>query len=224
MATIIHPIFEECKKYTLDPFWKEKFSNFACNRFPPGARYDANHKNMILKINGKTEVIALSDDATYVFQVMLNILREKFGMQSTRDIEFQKGEMENNVRNNTIEIDCEWKKIKPKHIKDQLVMDYIIHLKEKYKLTQPEVRNLISIIQLGFEFKSLTQDNVIFKNGRVKIIEGLEFDKSTRTFSTPKITSIISRPTEKVSSTDKFCTALKKFLRDDNLRMNKFKS
>lgn len=223
-STIIHPVFEECQNYTLDPYWKEKFSNFARNRFPTGVRYDPTHRNLILKLdNKKTEVVALpEDDPTYCFQIVMKILRERLNMHSNRDLKSRKEEMTNASQKNVCDLDCEWKKIKPRHLKDQLMMDYIAELKQTHKLTPAEVKHLISVVQLGFQFKALSQDDVEFSDGVIKNIEGLEFDEETRKFITPEY-ACSSKAAEKTSNADKFYSSLKKFLRDDAIRMNKFR-
>lgn len=223
-TTIIHPLFEECKNYTLDPYWKEKFSSFARNRFPQGVRYDPTHRNLILKTEGKkTEVVGLpEDDPVSCFQTVMKIMREKFNMHSNRDITSRKEEMETESQKNICHFDCEWKKIKPRHLKDQLMMDYVAFLKEKHNLSPAEVRHLISVVQLGFQFKSLSQDDVVFSDGVIKNIEGLKFDKHKRKFVVPEYPPC-SKLAEKTGHSDKFYSSLKKFLRDDASRINKFR-
>lgn len=225
MASVIHPIFEECKNYTLDPFWKEKFSNFACNKFPHGIRYDSAHGNLILKLDGKrTEVIGLPEsDPSLVFKIVMKILKEKLDMNSNRDIKIRKEEMENFSQKGICDLNCEWKKIKPKHLKDQLITDYIAKLKQKHDLSPVEVKNLISVVQLGFQFRAFSQDSVDYSDGVVKNIEGLVFDSKTRKFKTPEYASSGNKTIEKNSSTGKFYPAFKKFMREDALRINKFR-
>lgn len=222
-STIIHPLFEECKNYTLDPYWKDKFSNFAHNRFPVGVRYDPAHRNLILKLDGKkTEVVALpEDDAAYSFQIVMKILRERLDMHSNRDLKTRKEKMVTDSHALRCDLDCEWKKIKPRHLKDQLMMDYIAGLKQKYNLTPPEVKHLISVVQLGFQFRAFSQDDVNFSKGVVKNIEGLKFDSKTRKFMIPEYPS--SKTSDKASTADKFYSNLKKFLKDDAIRSSKFR-
>lgn len=223
-STIIHPLFEECKNFTLDLYWRDIFTKFALNRFPTGIRYDPTHKNLILKINGKkTEVIALpEEDPAFCFQIVMRIMRDKLNMHSTRDIKSGKEELAIDSQKNVCNLDCEWKKIKPRYLKDQLMMDYIAKLKEKYSLTPQEVKHLISIIQLGFQFKGLSQDDVDFSDGAIQDIQGLSFDRKTRKFTVPEYSSC-SKTAEKPPNTDKFYPMLKKYLRDDTLRKNKFR-
>jgi len=224
MSVTIHPVFLECKNYTLDPYWKEKFDNFSRNKFPQGIRYDSTHQNLILKLdNKKTEIVALPiDDPAYTFQTMMKILQDKLNMRSNRDVTLQKEEMNNFCSQNVYEMDCEWKKIKPKNLKDQLIMDYIAKVKEKHNLNDKEVKNLVSIIQIGFQFRSLSQDDVEFSNGIITDIRNLVFDKKTRKFSTPDY-GTVTKVLEKGNSANKFHSGIKKFIRDNNLRISKFR-
>ncbi len=221
--SVIYPIFEECKKYTLDPYWKDKFTNFAHNKFPSEIKYDPVHKNLILKLDGKKrEVIGLpDDDPIFTFQVVMKILRENLNMNSNRDIKFRKEEMEIACQKNVCDLDCEWKKIKPRHLKDQFIMDYIAKLKEEHNLSSQEVKELISVVHLGFQFKALSQDGVDFSDGAVQNIEGLTFDENTRKFKIPEY-AVCGKTVEKIINPDRFVSTLKKFIRDDSLRRSKF--
>lgn len=220
---VIFPLFEECKNYTLDRCWMDWFANFACNKFPSGVKYDPKHHNLILKIGTKTtEVIALPEDPPQLFTVLMTILKQKLGMRSSRDLKIQKEEMEAAIKHRSADLDCDFKRIKPKHLKDQLIMNYIASLKEKYNLTRSEYNDTVSTIQLGFQFKSIVPDDVVYENGTILDIKGVHFDEQTRRFSTPAYAKLPSKP-EKQSSADKFLASLHKFIKDNNLRAQKYK-
>jgi hypothetical protein len=221
---IVHPLFAECSQYTLDPFWKEKFENFSFNKFPNGVRYDAQHQNLILKLPGKkTEVVALPyEDIPRTFQIIMGVLKEKLGLMSNRDIKINKEALKEDKQNNTTDLDCEWKKIKPRGLKDQLMSDYILYLRSKYSLTSAETRQLTSVIQLGFQFKAFSQDDVIFKRGKVKGIQGLVFNKETRKFESPEYIKCSSKATTKNTNPEKFYSMVKKFMKENSLRTTKF--
>lgn len=219
---IIHPIFDACKSFTLDPYWKEVFSNFARNRFPQGVRYDAIHRTIVLRMdaNKKPEVIALSDKPTETFQTMMRILREILGMRSARDLKLQREQMEDANQKRLVDLKCEWKKIKPKNVKDQLIMDYITRLNEEYKLTTAELKQLIAIVQLGFQFHCLTSDSVVYVDGRVEKIEDLEFDPDTRIFTIPDPPASSLR-SEKQVRCNRFYTAIDRFVKDNSVRIDR---
>lgn len=219
--SIIFPIFEECKNYTLDQCWMDWFSNFACNKFPPGVKYDPKHNNLILKVGKTMEIIALPEDPANLFSTLMSVMKQKLGMRSTRDIKIQKDEIENAIKQRNIDLECDFKKIKPKHLKDQLIMNYIIHLKEKYGLDSNEYNVVASMVQLGFQFKSITPDCVIYEDGAIQSIEGLEFDEKKRKFTIPSYPKVATK-IEKITSTDKFIAGMQKFIKENNIRAQKF--
>jgi hypothetical protein len=229
-AAIIFPIFEECKNFILDPFWKEQFSNFSHNQFPHGMKYDQAHHNLILRTDKKTEIIALpgdnsgsftEKDTIETFQILMKVLREKLNISSTRDLKVKEGEVEEALKKRALDINCEWKKIKPKYIKEQLVTTYIGTLKERYSLSLTEVRQLTSIVQIGFQFKAFSQDDVVYSNGIVTSIKGLKFDKKNRIFIIPQCPRVPTKA-EKPSTANKMFSNIDKFLRDNTLRVTKF--
>lgn len=226
--SVIYPLFEECKGYTLDPYWQEQFSNFAANRFPQGVRYDQNRRNLVLKLDGKTEIVALPENnPSETFQIIMKILKSRLNLRSTRDLKIQRQEMEENLEEQKAKAQehmlCEWRKIKPRNLKDQLIMDYIATLKSKYSLTPAEVRHLTSVVQLGFQFHSLSSSDVAYKNGVIENIDHLEFCPKTRKFFTPVIAHF--NKTEKAAKIpNPFYSALDKYLKEDSLRVTKIKS
>jgi len=221
--TVIHPIFDECRGFTLDSFWQEQFSMFAANKFPMGVRYDSAHKNLILKLEGKrSEVIAIPDDRpTETFQIMMNVLKGRLNMRSTRDLQIERKALDDAVKKRTVELGCEWKKIKPRQIRDQLMMDFIGELKTYYSLTLVEYRKLVCAIQLAFQFKSLTPDDVVYdaEEGKVTDINGLVFDEQTREFQVPKCPAASTKTTERPSVSTKFYTTLVKYYKENNARV-----
>jgi hypothetical protein len=221
-SKIIFPIFAECKNYTLDPYWIEQFTNFACNKFPPGLKYDPVNGCITIKILKKTEMVNLppETDIPKFFQTMMFIMKDKLGMRSNRDIKIQKDKIKNDLKQRGTEIGSEFKKIKSKHLKDQLIMDYITSLKQEYDLTGSEYNKLVATIHLAFQFKAFTPGDVECSEGSIVKIEGLEYDESTHTFSIPSYAKIPNK--EKVGKVDKFGRRVTKFFIDHNTRVQKY--
>ncbi len=218
---IIFPIFEECKHYTLDRCWIDTFSNFASNKFPPGVKYDPKHKILILRIGKSTETITLPDEPEELFKLLMIVIKQKLGMRSTRDLKIQQDAIEHLQQQRSNELEHDFKKIKPKHLKDQLIMNYIMKLKSDYNLTPLEYSKTASIVQLAFQFKSITADDVVYEHGVILDIKGIVFNKKTRVFSTPAFPKIQTKP-EKISTADKFGSSMNKFVKDNLTRMQKY--
>jgi len=215
---LIYPIFAECKDYTLDPFWKDIFFKCACNRFPKNLRYD--NKNRVISIKmqcaggrSKSEVMDISDDPIQLFQTMMFIFRDKLGLRSSRDLQTQVLEMEDIKEKNKIDLDCEWKKLKPRTLKDELIMNYVMKLVKENNLNSLESKSLLTTIYLGFQYKKLTADHIDYKNGVINNIIGLEVDADERKFyitNEPKV----ANKSEKSVQTRRFWRDVDKFLRD----------
>lgn len=185
-------------------------------------RYDPTHNNIIIKIDGKTEVIDIPTDPIQVFQTMMRIFRESMGMMSSRDLVVQKDEMESARQQRQVDLDCDWKKIKPKSLKNQLLSDFVWRLRDKYGLTNAEVKKLFSVIHIGFQFHSLTGDGVNYSRGKIRSIEGLTFNPKTRTFSVPEF-SVGTSKSDKVVPSSRLYTMVDKYLREQVTRKLRLK-
>ncbi len=215
---LIYPIFAECKDYTLDPFWQDIFFKCACNRFPRNLRYDNKNHTINIKTpcaggRSKTEVVDITDDPVEIFQVMMLIFREKLGLRSSRDLQTQVLELEDIKEKNKIDLDCDWKKLKPRTLKDELIMNYVMKLIKEHNLEPKESKILLPIIYLGFQYKKLTADHVDYENGVINNIIGLEFDPEEKKFYITNEPKVISK-SEKTVQPRRFWRDVDKFLRD----------
>jgi len=216
---LIYPIFAECKDYTLDPFWQDIFLKCACNRFPKNLRY--NNKNSTINIKtpcaggrSKTEVIDIPDDPVEIFQAMMFVFREKLGLRSTRDLQTQALELEGIKQKIKVDLDCDWKKLKPRTLKDELIMNYVMKLIEEYNLDPKDSRVLLPTIYLGFQYKKLTAEHVEYEKGVIKNIIGLEIDPVEKRFYITNEPKVINK-SEKTVQPRRFWRDIDKFLRDD---------
>jgi hypothetical protein len=219
MSVVIFPIFRECKKFTLDTFWQEMFEGFSVNRFPNGLKYDpVKHALRVKVMNKKTsEIVPLTDKPYEVFQTVMKTVKDKLGKRSNRDMQDQQDNLDNICRERALELNCPWKKIKSRYVKEQLLLNFINDLREKYNLSPSEVSKATSIIGLGFQFKELTNDGVVCEDGKILSIEGLEFDEEARQFKTTPTKHVTLKP-EKITVPNKFYRALDKYIKDYQLR------
>jgi hypothetical protein len=80
----------------------------------------------------------------------------------------------------------EWVDIKKKNIKNSLIENYVIEMKQKYNLTENQMKKLLSDIHLGFQFKLLTNKDVEYdiENCKITNIQGFEFNNKKVKFKT----------------------------------------
>jgi hypothetical protein len=70
----------------------------------------------------------------------------------------------------------DWKKIKPKYIKNILITKFVLSKKEQYNLTEKESIRLYSIVQLGLQLKTITHTDIVYEDGEILDITVLVFD------------------------------------------------
>lgn len=181
----IFPIFDECKKYTLDEYWQHVFSCCAKNKFPHGLKYDDKQHAVFVKnpkLKRVYDTIHLSKKPETLYKSLIKIFRENLGLRSARDLEIQETEIDRFRK--TSEGSAEehtWQKLK-KYNKDRLLHEFVYSVKEQYQLTPQETKYLMSQIFIGLQFKYIISEDVVYEEGRVIGIKGLTFRKESRTF------------------------------------------
>lgn len=223
-TAIIYPRFNDCQNFTFDEYWKNIFVNCACNKFPRGIRYDHNKNILYVREasnNGVSSSIKLPNSSEELFRLMMIIFKDNLSLRSSQDIEKQNEELINIERAQKENLDCEWKKIKPRAVKDQLIMNYVVELKETFNLTLKETKKLLSLIEVGFQFKQLDSGDVEYSSKKIKNIQGLEYDETTKEFGiSRKIKKNIK--IDKATMPHKFDQALDQFAKEQNLLLFEF--
>lgn len=215
---IIYPKFLGCQNYTLDDYWNDVFMGCSCNKFPRGTRYNEKENTLTVRVplvqgKYKTENIQLPEDSKELYECMIDIFKEKMGMYSPLDLHIKREELEDIQDQYKIDLDCEWKKLKPRSVKDTLIMSYGTSLKNKYQLSSKETKNLISVINLGFQFKKLTSDDIDYREREIKNIKGLKFNPETRTFYITNPPRKVNK-SEKTVKSQKFLQAVDKYFKE----------
>jgi|LakMenEpi03Aug12_release.lakeMendotaPanAssembly.Ray.scaffolds.fasta_scaffold70665_2 hypothetical protein len=225
IPTVIYPYFEECQDFTLDQYWKDIFFSCACGTFPKGCRFDPNTHTLYTRVqvtNTKTkgEAIYLPQKSEEIYLILLDVFKNKFGMFSSKDLQIKKDELEEIQEQQRINMDCEWKKLKPRAIKDFLISNYVSDLQTKYNLTSKEARLLFTNIGVWMQLKKITSDDIDYQNHSILNIRGIEFDEQTRVWSNTN-TAKFNGKSDKINKPQKFDQALDKFARDYKYRRSK---
>lgn len=134
-------------------------------------------------------------------------------MYSSRDLQIKKRELDEIQEQRRVNMDCEWKKLKPRSIKDLMIMNYVSQMKQEHDLTPKETKQLLGTIQLGFQFKELNSEDVEYADREIKSIRGLEYIENERGW----VVTNSAKPTsksEKSVATQKFCQSIDRFLRE----------
>ena len=217
-AVIIHPVFWDCQDFTLDDFWKDIFFSCSCNKFPKGARYDATSRTLYVRVPTSatktiSEATVLPEKTEEIYKVVLKTFREKLGLFSYKDLQIRKTEMNEIRETRRIDTDCEWKKLKPRSIKAIKIAEYVTRLKEEHLMTVKEAKNLLGMINIGFQFKQITSDDVEYENSQVQNINGLEYCEKRKMWNITHKSRVVNK-TEKTVTTQKFHQCIDGYLRE----------
>jgi len=213
---VINSIFFKCQEYTLDPFWKDMFCRCAYNRFPKGIRHDKINNIIYVKTpktsGSRKDQFSLPSKPREVFETMMMVFRS-IGLRSPRDLQVKKEEIEAVRKELCVDLNCMWKELRPKYLKDRMIMRYVLYLQELHGLTQKEARRLLTTIQLGFQLKQISSDDVEYKQGKITKIKGLKIDEKAHTFMISREIKP-SKKTTKSTNTDSFFQIFENHLKE----------
>ena len=170
---IVYPIFLECCQYTEDTFWESIFTDLAYGKPPYGTYISKGFlccthkkKDFSYKIEKK--------DAKKIYQEVYNILNKKLGILSHKDKVSKRklfNEMEKSLKS---ELDS-WNNIKKKNTRELMIELYVTRMKEKHSLTIKQSRYLLSILFTALIFKVIKSSDIVYENGKVQSISGIDF-------------------------------------------------
>lgn len=181
----------ECSLLTLDPYWKQVFEECSNGKFPKGSNIDQTTNTVFIK-NKPSKNYKLTFDPHQDFVNMKELFHQETGLKSNRDRQKTREKIETICEDLKDQYTCDWKDIRGKKIKDPIITRYILDLKEKYGLSNKEVKQATQTLKLGFLFNLITTDKVIYENHQIIDITALHFNEKTRLFklvdkaSTPK--------------------------------------
>jgi hypothetical protein len=189
------------QKFVEDTYWKDIFYSCACNKFPKGVRYyhsksTISVRSELVKNKPKTDVFSLSENDQSAFETMMHIFKNLLNLSSESDVKSKIDDLESLRKKSDVNLEVEWKKLKPRPMKNQILMNFATSQIKEYSLDVKDVKYLYYTIQLGLQFKTLSDTDIHYSKGVVTQIDGLVFDKKQNTF-------IITNPSKPIAKTDK---------------------
>lgn len=170
---IVYPIFLECCNFTDNIFWENIFDNLAYGDSPYGTYISkdflcCNYKNK--KFSYKIE----NKNSSIIYTEVYNLLKNKLGLMSKLERNNKRLQMDNNlnIKKET------WNSIKKKNIKSLLIEQYVIRMKNMYKLSIKKSKYLLSLIYICLLFKVVTNKDIIYENNLILDIKGIEISKN----------------------------------------------
>jgi hypothetical protein len=208
MNKVLYENIYACREFTEDQYWKDMIWSCSCNKFPKGVSYN-NIKNTVYVRpdypNKRTEMLALPvDDPETCFEVLMHIFKNLLNLRSDEDIKFSRIDIENARKDNEIDLDCEWKKLKPRSVKTQILINFSV---EKVKSLNLENINddmnlsniLYRLIQLGIQFKQISGEDIEYNNGVISSIKGINYNSKTQNFELTNKQGYISHTANKIN-------------------------
>jgi len=187
MTTILYEKFLNCQDHTLDNFWRSVFYSCAINKFPKGVKYDNNKNTLSVKYEKnrkvKIDIFHLQmDDSLKLFEKLIFIFKELLDIRSEYDISISKKEFDDFRKLNEIDLDIEWKKLKPKSLKNNILMAFVSKEIKSKNIDQRKLKKIYNQLQLGFLFKYLSNDDVVYEKGEIISINGFDFVEETKEY------------------------------------------
>ena len=171
----IYPIFLECSQFITDKFWENIFEDLAYGKSPYGTYISKGSLTCKYKDKEFIYKIEKKDPKTLYTEVYI-LLTKKLGLLSHQDKLNKKIDFEN-IENEIKEGRKNWNSIRKKNIKDLLIENYVISMKNKYSLNIKQAKYLLSVIFIGMVFKIITVKDIVYKDGIINGISGVEFKK-----------------------------------------------
>lgn len=169
---ITYPYLLECCNYTTDAYWKSIFTNLSCG-IPPHGVYI--HKDFLV-CNYKDKAFSyklIPKNPEDTFYEIYKLFKNKLQIFSRDDILQKQDEIDG--LNKTIVYGA-WGDIKRKNVKDMLVENFVLEMKNKYALTHNQSRDLLNIINIGLIFKYISHKDIIMTDGKITEICCIAFE------------------------------------------------
>ncbi len=172
---LIYPIILQCCSYAKDTYWENILEDIAYGRAPYHT-YITNDNLTSSAKNGEFSInLAVADSSPEeLCSKICNTLREKVGIMSRME-RIQSKEKFNSHESRLHRSQDNWSMIKKKNLKDLLVENYIVRMKEKHDLSVAEARKALSLIFVAMVFKVITQKDIHYYDGKIHDIEGISF-------------------------------------------------
>lgn len=170
---LVYPVFLECSSLCKDPFWQNIFEELAYSKPPYGIYFSKGYLCCAYKGKEFTYKIE-SKPAEIITDEIYNLLSKKIGMLSSIEKIRNRqifSEMEQNIQQSRT---C-WSSIKKKTTKDLLVELYVTRMQIEHNLNIVQTRYLHSVILNALTFKTLNSNDIVYKDGVIKEIKGIDF-------------------------------------------------
>ena len=174
---VIYPIFLKCISYIEDDFWKETFEEMSYGNCYQGSYISKGF--LCSNVKGKEFVYKFIDkEPAKIYNDVARLLKDKLNIMSKNDRKILINEFEEVEKLLKTVKDTEWSEIKKKSYKDILFQNFLIKMKKTHELRDIQIKRLYNSINLGLMLKSIKNSDIVYKNGEILEIKGIQFSKN----------------------------------------------
>lgn len=174
---VIYPIFLKCIDYIEnDTFWRETFEELSYGNCYQGSYI--NKGFICSNVKGKEFIYKFIDkEPEKIYQDVTKLFKEKLNIMSRNDRKILIDEFEEVEKNLKAIKNTEWSEIKKKSLKDILFQNFLIKVKKTFELSDYQLKKIYNSINLGLMLKSIKNSDIIYEEGEIKEIKGIQFSK-----------------------------------------------
>jgi hypothetical protein len=171
---IIHPIFLNCCRLSVDKFWENIFEDLAYGVTPYGSYIQNNAINYKSRAGVTVSVIIYNDNAELTYS---NVYDMFF---NTMKISSPEQRINAQTTFKAIEDECatnreSWGDIKKKSTKEILIDMFVIRMQNLNNIPLQEIKRLRSRISSAMLFKVIDGSDMIMVDGEIESINGITF-------------------------------------------------
>ena len=164
---VIHPIFLECKEQVENGFWKTLFEELAYGKYPKQF-YITSQQVIQSSVRDAFQYSFSNKPVDMIIKDVQELLTIHTNIISNEDLDVKKLENEKYKKESW----NQWKDVKKKYIRDMLLMEYCIYIKQQLELSVSAMQQVYQTISNLLANGQLY--DVVLKNNKIESIKGIE--------------------------------------------------
>lgn len=171
LRKIKYPIFNECMDRCDSVFWKSFFKNLSFGKTPKGFALKEN----TIYVTGLRKFLTIDENPDICTEQIIEFMKSCGYISEEEKLLLQKRYIEEMSEINSVS-NSSWSSITSKKMKDIHINNFIYRVSESYNLTSKQRSELMVNLKIGFSLGSITSDDIVFSEGRIVNINGIEFN------------------------------------------------
>lgn len=163
---VIYPILQECMTLEKESGWAELFNNMSRGMCPKGIIIQNGTVSGSISKKNTIKYNFLEDSPEVIIDNIKSMFSNLLNVQSDNKKRNKEFDDINEQYNDFVSM--QWKSIKKKAIKDLLLQNYIIELKNKFNFKSKVAARALDVINNALYFyKTHNNNDIIYSNGKV---------------------------------------------------------